>query len=50
MVTQFRINYQHKRVNPSTIDISDHPFIKYDIFEVTINFPPIDTTIDIIAQ
>ena len=30
--------------------ISDHPFIKYDIFEVTVKFPPRGTPIIILAQ
>ena len=32
------------------IDLSDHPFIKYDIFEVTTTFPPRGTPIVIVAQ
>ena len=32
------------------IDLSYHPFIKYDIFEVTENSPPICTTIGIVAK
>ena len=32
------------------IDISDQPFIKYDIFEATVNLPPRGTHIGIIAQ
>ena len=32
------------------IDPSDHPFIKYDIFEVHVNLPPRGTPIGIVAQ
>ena len=32
------------------IDLSHHPFIKYDIFEVNVNLPPRGTTIGIVAQ
>ena len=32
------------------IDLSDHPFIKYVMFKVAINFPPRGTPIGIIAQ
>ena len=32
------------------IDLSDNPFIKDDIFEVNINFPPIGTPIGIVTQ
>ena len=32
------------------IDLSYHPFIKDDIFEVNINFPPRFTTIGIVTQ
>ena len=32
------------------IDLSDHPFIKYEIFEVNVNSPPIGTPIVIVAQ
>ena len=32
------------------IDLSDHPFIKYDIFEVNINLQPRVTPIGIVAQ
>ena len=30
--------------------LSDHPLIKYDIFEVNVNFPPRVTPIGIVAQ
>ena len=32
------------------IHLLDQPFIKYDIFEVTVNFPPIRTPIVIFVQ
>ena len=32
------------------IDLSHHLFIKYDIFEVSVNFPPRGNTIGIVAQ
>ena len=32
------------------IDLSDNPFIKYDIFEVNVDFPPRGTPIGIVAQ
>ena len=32
------------------IDLSDHPFIKYDIFEATDNLPQIVTPIDIVTK
>ena len=32
------------------IDLSDHPFVKNDIFEVNVNFPPGGTPIVIVAQ
>ena len=32
------------------IDIFDHPFIKYDIFEATLNFPPKGNPVDIVTQ
>ena len=32
------------------IDPSDHTFIKYDIFEVNVNFPPICNPIGIVAE
>ena len=32
------------------IDLSDHPFIKYYIFEVNVNLPPRGTPIGIVAQ
>ena len=32
------------------IDLSDHPLIKYDIFEVNANFPPIGTPIVIVEK
>ena len=32
------------------IDLSDHPFIKYDIFEVNVNLPPRGTPIGIVTQ
>ena len=32
------------------IDLSDNPFIKDDIFEFNINYPPIITPIGIVAQ
>ena len=32
------------------IDLSEYPFIKYDIFKATVSFPPTDTTIGIVAQ
>ena len=32
------------------IDLSYHPFIKYDIFEVNINLPPRGTPIEIVSQ
>ena len=32
------------------IEPSDYPFIKYDIFEVNVNFPPIVTHIGIVLQ
>ena len=32
------------------IELSDHPFIKYDIFEGNFNFPPRDTPIGITIQ
>ena len=31
-------------------DLSDHTFIKDDIFEVNANFPPRDTPIGIVTQ
>ena len=31
-------------------DLSDHPFIKDDIFEVGVNFPPRGNPIGIVAQ
>ena len=33
-----------------TIDLSDYPFIKYDIFEGNVNFPPRSTLIGIVTQ
>ena len=32
------------------IDLSDNPFIKDDIFEVNVNFPPRDTPISIVKK
>ena len=32
------------------IDLSDHPFIKYDIFEVNVIFPPRGTPFGIFSQ
>ena len=32
------------------IDLSDHPFIKHDIFEVTVTFSPRGSPIGIVAQ
>ena len=32
------------------IDISDHPFIKDDIFEATVKFPPRITPVGILSQ
>ena len=32
------------------IDLSDHSFIKYDIFEVNVNFTPRGTPIGIVSQ
>ena len=32
------------------IDLSDHPFIKDNIFEVNVNFPPRGITIVIVTQ
>ena len=32
------------------VGFSDHPFIKYDIFKVTVNFPPRGTSIGIIVK
>ena len=32
------------------IDLSEHPFIKYDIFEVDVNLPPRGTPLGIAAQ
>ena len=32
------------------IDLSDHPFIKEDIFKVNVNFPPRGTHIGIVVQ
>ena len=32
------------------IDLSDHTFIKDDIFEVNVDFPPRGTTIGIVSQ
>ena len=34
----------------SKIDLSDHLFIKYDIFEVTVDFSPINTPIGIVSK
>ena len=34
----------------SKTDLSDQPFIKYDIFEVTVTFPPRGTHIGIVSQ
>ena len=31
-------------------DLSDHPFIKDDIFEINANFQPRGTPVDIVAQ
>ena len=31
-------------------DLSDHPFIKYDIFQVAVNFPPRGIPVGIVAQ
>ena len=31
-------------------DLSDHPFIKDDIFEFSVNFPPRGTPMGIVAQ
>ena len=52
MVTRF---WTYAWKNTSTlptlkIDLSDHPFIKYDIFEVNVNFPPIRTPVGIVSQ
>ena len=43
---------QHKYVHPSgiVIDLSDQTFIKYDIFEVSVNLTPRGTHIGIVAQ
>ena len=46
------LNYDnHNYFHPSNIkiDLSYHPFIKYDIFEVAVTFPPIGTPIGNIA-
>ena len=32
------------------MDLSDNPFVKYDIFEVTVNFPSRGTTIGIVYK
>ena len=32
------------------VDISNHPFIKDDLFKATVNFPPGVTPIDIFSQ
>ena len=32
------------------IDLSDHPFMKYDIFEANVNFLLVGTDIGIVAQ
>ena len=32
------------------IDLSNHPFIKYDIFEIDVNFPPRCNLIGIVTQ
>ena len=42
----------HKYFHPSNIkiDLSYHPFIKDDIFEVTVNLPPRGNPIVIVAQ
>ena len=52
MVTQFWTYDWHKYFAPPKlkIDLSNNPFTKDDIFEVTVNFPPIGTNIVIIIQ
>ena len=52
MVTWIWIDEQHKYFRPSKtkIDILDHPWIKYDIFEATVIFPPILTPVGIISK
>ena len=52
MVTRFLTYAWHKWYHPSNnkIDLSDHPFIKDDIFEVTVNFPPRGNTVGVVTQ
>ena len=42
----------YKYLHPYNIknDLSDHPFIKDYIFEVTVSFPQIDNPIGVVAQ
>ena len=52
MVTRFWTHAWHKYFHPSNIkiELSYHPFIKGDIFEININLPPRDTPIGIVPQ
>ena len=52
MVTRFLTNNWNKNFYPykMQIDLSDHPFIKYDISDVTVIFPPRGTTMGIVSQ
>ena len=52
MVTWLWTYYWHKYLHPYKIKIylSDQPLIKYDVSEVTVNFPPKVTSIGIVDQ
>ena len=52
MVTRFLNQFQHKYFHPFNIkiDLSDHPFIKDDIFEVNVYFPTRGTPIGIVTK
>ena len=52
MVTRFWTYTWHKYFHPYNIkiDLSDHTFIKDDIFEANIHFPPRGTYIGIVTK
>ena len=52
MITWICIDELHKPSCPSNtkIDLSDHTFIKDNIFEATVTFPPRGTPIGILDQ
>ena len=48
--SELMIGKNNSTLTTLKINLSDHPFIKYDVFEVNVNFPPRDTPIGIVAQ